>query len=87
VTSARSYNRFVSWKGFPEFVEAVILLRRLVLSSKILNLNILLNTNLSLVHGCFLSDLCASTIIFCHNFSVKLFSDNSPRLLFEVTWK
>jgi hypothetical protein len=87
VTSVGPYSRFVSWKGFPKFVEVVILLRGLVLSSKILNLKILLNRNLCLLCIDVLSNLCASAIIFCLNFSVKLFNDNSPSLLLEATWK
>jgi hypothetical protein len=44
------------------------------------------------VHGLFLFDLYVSTaVIFCHNFSVKLFNDNNPRVYcldhFEVTFR
>ena len=36
---------------------------------------------LTLVHGWFLSNLdISAAVIFCHTFSVKLFSDNSPRV-------
>jgi hypothetical protein len=34
----------------------------------------------SLVHGWFLSDLYVCVVIFCHNFNVKLLSDNIPRV-------
>jgi len=75
-------------EGFPKFDEIVIFLRGLVLYSEFLNLKILLNKNLCLLcMGCFLPNLCTFAIMFCHNFSVKLFNNSSSSLLFEVTWK
>jgi hypothetical protein len=66
-------NRVASELGnFPGFCCFVFLLRGLVF--------VLSFASLSFVHGWFLSDLYVSVVIFCHNFSVKLFNDNNPRV-------
>jgi hypothetical protein len=58
------------------------LLRGLVFPSKILNLKSLQNSFLCLMcmDDFSLILYVSAAVIFCHNFSVKLFSDNSPRV-------